>query len=370
MSTFKTSVIAGGLACFALQAAHAALPADLPLSYQVSTVSLKAANDLVFNASSQELLASIGSAAGYGVGNTITRIGLDGAILSSQFVGSEPGKIALSSDGSVGYVALQTAPSIKQFNTLTGITTASISVPGSAYNGSTRAEDIAVSPTDANVIAVSVRNTCCSPRHEGVYIIQNGQVLADHTPGHTGSNTIEFGANGTTLYGYNNETTEYGFRTMSVNSTGVRTTSVSGSTLYGFYQTFTVEQGLAYSSTGVVFNPSTGEQMGQFSLPYDATFAVSVADKRAYSLNSAKQLTVFDFDTFTPITTFDLSGELGDTSLSKLIYTKDGSLAAIGTNSIFVLSAVPEVGSMWMGALGMLSLAAAVRKARRQQARG
>jgi hypothetical protein len=143
------------------------------------------------------------------------------------FVGSEPGKIALSTDGLVGYVAIQAAPTIKQFDALTSATTGTITVPGSAYNGSTRAEDIAVSPDNANVIAVSVRNTCCSPRHEGVFIIRNGQTLPNRTPGHTGSNTSEFGANGSTLYGHNNETTEFGFRTMTVNGSGVQTTSVT-----------------------------------------------------------------------------------------------------------------------------------------------
>ncbi|NBD21454.1 hypothetical protein GTZ97_12345 [Aquabacterium fontiphilum] len=361
MSLSKKLSIVTSLYFLAFHPSHAAIPADIPSDFQVTAVSLTSVNDVVFNASTQELLVSVGSLAGYGYGNSITRIGLNGTILGSQFVGSEPGKIALSSDGTVGYVALQAAPSIKQFNALTGTTISSISTPSSTYSGATRAEDIAVSPDNANVIAVSISNTCCSPRHEGVYIIENGQVLPNRTPGHTGSNTIEFGANGSILYGYNNETTEFGFRTMSVNNAGVSTTSVTGGALYGFYQTFTYEAGLAYSSSGVVFNPSTGEQLGKFSLPYDATFTASVTTKRAYAIDGARRLTVFDFDTFTPIATFNLAGQLNDTNISKLIYTQSGSLAAIGPTGVYVLSAVPEIGSMWMMILGLFGLMATVK---------
>lgn len=367
MFAFKASTVFACLAVFALQPVQAAVRINPKESYLVSAVPLLAVNDLVFNRSSQELLASVGSAAGFGSGNTITRIGLDGSVLGAQFVGSEPGKIALSADGQVGYVALQSAPSIKRFNALTGAATASIAIPGSFYNGSARAEDVAVSPDDANVIAVSVRNTCCSPRHEGVYISQNGQFLPTSTPGHTGSNTIEFGADGKTLYGYNNETTEFGFRTMDVDSTGVRTKSVATNTLYGFYQTFTIEQGLAYSSTGVVFNPQTGEQLGQFNLPYGAAFAVSVADKRAYSLDSSQTLTIYDFDTFTPITTFNLSGQLGYNGLSKLVYTGSGNLAAVGAQGVYLLSAVPEISTLSMMGLGMLGVLAVTNRVRRRQ---
>jgi hypothetical protein len=358
MPAFKTPSLVASLYLLAFHPAYAAIPADIPSGFQIYAASLTSVNDAVFNASSQEILVSVGSLAGYGSGNTITRFGLNANVLGSQFVGSEPGKIALSSDGKIGYVALQAAASIKQFNALTGATIYSISTPSSTYSGATRAEDITVSPENPNVIAVSVRNTCCSPRHEGVYIIQNGQVLPNRTPGHTGSNTIAFGENGSTLYGYNNETTEYGFRTMSVNNAGVSTTSVTSSALYGFHQTFTYEAGLAYSSSGVVFNPSTGEQLGQFSLPYGATFTASVSNKRAYAIDGAMQLTVFDFDTFTPIAAYNLAGQLNDTHISKLIYTQSGSLAAIGSKGIYVLSAVPEIGSMWMMIIGLFGLMA------------
>ncbi len=351
-----------------LSTAQAALPADLPTYYQVSTLTLSSVNDLAFNQSNQTLLASVGSSAGFGVGNTITRIGLDGAVLGRQFVGSEPGQIALSADGTVGYVALQAAPVIKKFDAQSGQVLSQIDLPGSYYNGTSRAEDMAVSPDNANVLAVSQRNLCCSPRHEGVVIYQDGQALANRTPGHTGSNSIEFGADGSTLYGYNNETTEFGFRTMAVDSAGVRTVSVTDAVLYGFYQSFTYEQGLAYSSTGVVFDPALGRQLGSFMLPSFSAFTASVANKRAYALGTNGQLTVYDFDTFTPITTYDLSADLQGQSVSKLIYTASGSLAAVSAQGVHVLTAVPEASAMWMGVLGLIGVGLAARASRQRPA--
>lgn len=354
---------------FAAATSHAQI---LPPSYSATTVSLSA-NSIVYNELSNELLVSVPSIAGFGVGNSITRIGMSGAVLSSQFVGSEPGKIALSADGLTGYVALNSAASIKQFDALTGALKGSISLPGSAYSGTVRAEDIAVSPDNPNVIAVSVRNTCCSPRHEGVVIFQNGTQLSTRTPGHTGSNSIEFGANGSTLYGYNNETTEFGFRTMSVNASGVTTTSVKSGALYGFYKTFTYDSGLAFSSTGEVFNPATGEQLGAFSLPSSsAAFTASVEEGRAYALAAGGALTVYDLATFTPMATYQ-TGLKGISQFTQLIHTQDGQLAALSSGKIHILTAVPEADAMWMAAAGLalMGLVARTRAKRQpQQAKG
>lgn len=348
---------------FAAATSHAQ---SLPASYSATTVSLSA-NSIVYNERSNELLVSVPSIAGFGVGNSITRIGMSGAILSSQFVGSEPGTIALSADGLTGYVALNSAASIKRFDALTGAPTATISLPGYAYSGTMRAEDIAVSPDNPNVIAVSLRNTCCSPRHEGVAIFQNGTQLPNRTPGHTGSNSIEFGANGSTLYGYNNETTEFGLRTMNVNAAGVTTTSVNSGALDGFYKTFTYDSGLAFSSTGEVFNPATGEQLGSFSMPsWTAAFTASVDEGRAYALAEGGELTVYDLATFTPMATFQ-TGLKDVFQFTHLIHTQGGQLAALSSGKVHILTAVPEADALWMMAAGLALMGVVARTRARQQ---
>jgi hypothetical protein len=88
-----------------------------------------------------------------------------------------------------------------------------------SFFGAYSVEDMAVVPGSPQVVAVSRKNTGVSPRHAGVAIYDNGIQRPITTPRHTGSNVIEFGS-ATRLYGYNNESTEYGFRRMTVDASG------------------------------------------------------------------------------------------------------------------------------------------------------
>jgi hypothetical protein len=325
-----------------------------PSGYDVVKVNL-VANDLAFNAATGEYIASVGSAAGYGLGNTVSRIGADGTILLSTFVGSEPGRVEVSRDGSTGYVALMGASTIRSFNAVTGEVTGQINLQPNS-DGAVLAEDLSISPNDANTIAVAMRNTCCSPRHEGVAIFSNGVMLAAKTPGHTGSNSIEFGANGSVLYGYDNESSEFGFRTMAVNATGVSVTSFSKATLNGYYKTIQYDDGLIFSSAGEVIDPTTAVKLGQFSLEYGSFFAPDVSLGRAYGLNSTGQLTIFDLNTFTPVVTFNLRNKLQETNFSELIVGANHDLAIRGTHGIYLLAAsVPEPSTWAMMGLGLLA---------------
>lgn len=340
----------------------ACLPATaaLPTGYEVTKVNLLS-NDLVFNNATGEYLASVGSAAGFGSGNSITRIGDNGTILQSTFVGSEPGKIALAKDGSKGYVALNGAPAITVFDGSNGANLSKINLTGT-WNGANYAEDLSVSPDDADTIAVSLRNSCCSPRHEGVAIFKNGVMLPTKTPGHTGSNTIEFGSSGSVLYGYNNETSEFAFRTMSVSSTGVTVSSLSTAPLYGYNKTIQYDQGYIFGSSGEVIDAETATRLGQISLDYGALLAPAVAQGHVYALGGYGQLSIYDLTTFTPITTFNLSSLIGSTGFTKLIVGADGDLAIQSTRGIFLLSAVPEASTLATMSLGLIGLLIAARK--------
>lgn len=354
----RFSVHALALACALGAVAPTAMAGTAP--YRVTTVSL-ASNDLAFNAATGEWLLSVPSSAGYGLGNSITRLSASGSILQSTFVGSEPGVIALSSDGSQGYVGLKGAGFIRAFNAMTGAAQGQFALGTSWLGGSEYAEDIAVSPDDKNLIAVSLRNNCCSPRHDGVAIFKNGVALPNKTGVHTGSNSIEFGADGSVLYGYNNETTEFGFRTMAVNANGVSVTSVGFGAFAGFYKTFQYDGGLLFSSGGDVADAATGLKIGQFTIGYDSSFVASVKRGEAYALTSAGMLTIFDLATYTPKSTLNLGFYPG--SVSELVLGADGALAARTANALYLLTPVPEPGSTALLVLGLAGLA--VFKSRR-----
>jgi hypothetical protein len=84
------------------------------------------------------------------------------------------------------------------------------------------AENIAVSPTDSTVVAVSMWRPSLSPRHGGVALLRNLVVQPVRTQDHTGSNLIAFDAGGQVVYGFNNETTEFGLRRNLVQPDGLQ----------------------------------------------------------------------------------------------------------------------------------------------------
>ena len=342
---------------------HNSMASPIAQSFQITSVNL-ATNDLAYNFTTQEYLASVSSTAGFGIGNTITRISNQGQIVQSTFVGSEPGIIALSSDGTTGYVALKGSPSVRQFDAITGAAGIQFGL-GSTWNGAMYAEDIAVAPGQNDTIAVARRNSCCSPRHEGVAIYKNGVMLPATTPSHTGSNTIEFGANASTLYGYNNETSDFGFRTMSVNASGVSITTLATGAFYGYSPTITYDGGLMYSNDGRVVDPTNGLLLGTFNIGYGSVFASAAKWGHAYALSSSGVLTVFDQATFTPITTYSLGNQLNvGSGLSELIVGDNGDLAVRTTDRIYLLSAVPEPSTYFMWMAGFVFMALGVRKHR------
>ena len=64
--------------------------------------------------------------------------------------------------------------------------------------------------------------TSVLPRHGGVALIRGGVVQPQMTQDHTGSNLIAFDGSGRYVYGFNNETSEYGLRRLAVLSNGLR----------------------------------------------------------------------------------------------------------------------------------------------------
>src|SRR6185369_4229736 len=78
------------------------------------------ANNLVYSEATQALYASVPSSAG-ATGNSITKITpTTGEVGPSVFVGSEPNKLAISSDGQTIWTHLNGANAARRFDVLTG----------------------------------------------------------------------------------------------------------------------------------------------------------------------------------------------------------------------------------------------------------
>ncbi len=230
----------------------------------IRTISLNS-NDIVFDPFSGKIYASLPSSAGTN-GNSIVIIDPVTATAGpSIFIGSEPNKLAISDDGKYLYVALDGAAGVRRLNLRTMAPEPLFSVGNDSFSGAFYVDDMEVRPGCSDDIAISRRNRGFSPRHEGVGLYSNGQLRQKTTPDHTGSNVIDFCNQASRLYGYNNETTEFGFRRMSVDDTGLAVLDVTSNVISGFGTDFTCDAGLVYARGGAILDPRTRSLVGTFT---------------------------------------------------------------------------------------------------------
>lgn len=239
--------------------------------FQVHTLQVST-NDLVYDSETNKIYASIPSSNGAN-GNSIGIINPNTYSLENTvYMGSEPTVLAISDNGQYIYSGFMGASIIRRFDIETQTAGLQFNLGADNSTGAFYAEDIEVMPGNPETIAVSRKNNGFSPRHEGVAIYDNGIVRENATADHTGSNVIEFTTENT-LIGYNNESTEYGIRTLVVDSSGVTNTTVSQSILGGFYLDFIYNNNRMYATNGKVIDVSSSPSVaGQFTNVYGPAY--------------------------------------------------------------------------------------------------
>jgi hypothetical protein len=302
-------------------------------------------SDLVFDGADGMLYASVPHSAPTGADSLAQIDPRSGAVVDFVSVGNNPGKLAVSDDGQFVYVALNGAPSVVRFNVAAHAVDQTISLGTGAF-GPRYAEDLAVAPGAPTTLAVSLKRLGISPRHDGVAIFVDGAQLPVVTPDHTGSNSIAFGATGGRLYGYNNETTEFGFRRMNVGPTGVTTQDVTG-VFSGFGVTIKYDPGtgLVYSSNGTVLDPEPAGGAPQLVGMYPNTgFASAVLPDsgtgRTYFI-SGGQLRVYDQGRFNAVESFALPADGGS-----LLRWGDNQFAYRSGTNVYFVTLTPDAFSL------------------------
>lgn len=161
-----------------------------------------------------------------GQGNRVATIdAATGRYWVSNILGSEPRAMTLAMDGRTLYVALDGSGEIVRLSVPDMVPRDRVQLPGSGM-GQTVAESLAASPLDPEVLAVSLATPGFSPRHAGVALLRSLVVQPRRTQGHTGSNQVVFGPDGTEVFGLNNETSEFGLRRIRVRSDGLEEVAV------------------------------------------------------------------------------------------------------------------------------------------------
>ncbi len=248
------------------------------------------ANEVVYSPATQSLYASIPSFAGVGRGNTITKINpVSGSIDSSTFIGSEPSKLAISSDGQTLYTKLDGAGNaIRKFDIL-------LQTPGLQFTPDSNfqlIEDIEVMPGNPNTLAIGAR-------YNGVAIYDNGIKRPTTSTGSLYSvNSLEF-ADSSTLYGYESESSGFGLARFTVTPNGVTGVNLGGNMISGYSVNIRYANGLIFSTSGRVVNPVTPNVIGSFAGGGSAMAVDSVSGRVFYVSNN--MLTAYDSNTFLKI---------------------------------------------------------------------
>lgn len=291
-------------------------------------------NDIIFNPVLQKIFASIPSRAGQ-IGDTVAVI--DPVTTTVEMfvpVGNDPGKLALSDDSRFLYVALDGAAAISRIdflNPATPVVDLQFSLGSDPFWGLYYVEDMEVLPGAPRSIAVSRQFPGWSVGHAGVAIYDDGVLRPTTTPALTGSNVIEFSAAASVLYGYQNESSDFGFYRMTVDPTGVAVTDVFSNLITGFGQDITFSEGRIYATGGRVVNPETGILLGIFPVsPYGLLVEPDNKNNRVFFLAGANfsggpfSLQAFDCDTLALVGKVEISGVSGN----------PGSLIRWGTNGL------------------------------------
>lgn len=331
MKIFVLSVACSLLLFCALQFGRFDRPVSAQTPPTIRTLSVQV-NDLVYDPYSKLMYGSVPSSVGANGNSVVVIDPVTGNIGPYIFVGSEPNKLALSDDGKYLYVSLDGANGIRRLNLGTRVAEAPFSLGGDSFLGLYKAEDIEVRPGCPDDIAVSLALSGVSPRHGGVALFNNGVRRPNLTQGHTGSNVIEFCSSTAWLYGYNNETTEFGFRRISVNDTGLKQIDVVGNFFGGFGSDFRCSGGRGYSTSGRAFDPQTKSPLGTFSFGSTGSSSIfqvrpDASVNRVFYLlggSSVAQVRAFDMTTFLPLGSIDIPN----------VTSSAGSLIRWGTDGL------------------------------------
>jgi DNA-binding beta-propeller fold protein YncE len=265
-------------------------------------------------------------------GNRVIRIDpTTGAVTGDVLVGADPDRLAISDDGQFLYVALRGASSVVRVRLSDLSVHGTLQMPVESFYGSLRAEDIEVVPGRPLLLAVSVRNECCSPRHMGVFLYSDTTRLAASTQGHTGSNRITVGSS-TELWGYTNESTDFGFRRIRIDSDGLR--EVQSSQLFqGFGLDLESSGARAFTNSGIVVNPGSMSVVGSIPGGWETVIRPDVATSRVHLLNGGT-LSTYNWSSLLSIGSASVPDAAGLTTLIR--WGTDGLAMGGGARIVIV----------------------------------
>lgn len=255
------------------------------------------------------------------------------SVVWSVSVGSDPALMAVSGDGSRLYVGLTGASVVRMVEL--GSRRACQSFPlGAGTFGARYAGDLDVMPGDPGTVLVSTRRRGVTPPFDGVFVFAEGQPRPGHTADHTGATRIE-AATATTAYGYNDGSTEYGFRRLVIDATGVREDWVLRSFFSGFANDIEYAGERIFTRSGEVVDPTIPSIVG--TLPASGPIAIATELQRSFTA-TVSGIVVANLATFTVVRT--VSYPAGFSGATRIVRWGSQGLALLSPTTIVFLDGV------------------------------
>ncbi len=239
-------------------------------SFSVSMVPVQA-NDIAWNQVNQQFYLSVASGNGSNA-NTITALNPQTGVLgSSVSTGSQPGRLAISTDAAYIYAGLNTAGAVQRY-TLPALQSDIHLTLGSNSGRPYYPIDLQAEPGSPHSVAVSLGVQGAYPREVGGISIYDDAVARPQSvpgfgPGQGPIDSLVWNSNGLGLYGFDTETGT-GLYAMSVSSAGVQlqTHTTADGTDFGNHLHFDSTTGYLYSDSGKVIDPATNAVLGSFPI--------------------------------------------------------------------------------------------------------
>jgi sugar lactone lactonase YvrE len=233
--------------------------APMPYTVYIALVN----NDMVYNPVDGLLYVSVPGSAGSPLGNSVAGIDpVTGNIMRQIWVGSNPNKIALSSDGTQLFVGLDGAGAVVQINLTTGQAVNQFPLGGGSgiYNPPYTATYLAAVPGEPNSVAVAANGSYLGGADITIYDSGVARANTSSSIGF-GNGALAFGSSSSTLYMAGSSAVYK----MTLGSTGI----TGGSSLYSYNYSYSAnniqyDNGRLYLSNGVVLDAASGSQLGTF----------------------------------------------------------------------------------------------------------
>jgi hypothetical protein len=289
--------------------------------------------DLVYDSLRSVLYASVPSnAAQYA--NEIVRIDpATGAVTGELAVGSNPATLAITDDDQYLYVALLGAPTIVRVTLATLSKDIDIPLPADSSYGEKYANDIVPIPGAPRTIAVAtVLPSLLSPENGGTYLFDDATPRASSIPRGVGSNRITRGPTPSRIYGYDNESSEFGFRSLVVAADGLHEETVNETLLASYGLDIEYDGGFVYSTNGVVISVPAMSRAG--AIPVIGYLRPDAANARVHFFNNnGPTIFTYHYSAFTSLGSFTNAALQGHKKLVR--WGTDG--LALGGGATIVL---------------------------------